>query len=238
LSIAAITVGRSPLGADAVLSSRYRPYSEIAVLITLIAILGRLEQRMRDWLLALSFALVGIWFWTSWQTNLPGIADLALRQRNSLDHYAVNGHGIYGEFPPQYFGDLVLNDVRQGGYFEPVKQSMPPRDLIKDVQPLHSTQGSRLVIGPLSFDTEAISVHGLLEGNQENVTLWLVDGATQYRAPLRTERMFKSLADNDLTLFWNTLRLHGVAPGRYRIGYAAGHDAAAVVWADAWADIQ
>jgi hypothetical protein len=40
-------------------------------------------------------------------------------------------------------------------------------------------------------------------------------------------------------IFWNTISLRGVEPGRYRVGYALGEEAqAAVQWSDRWLDVR
>ena len=239
LSLATIAAGRASFGAEAVVNSRYRVYSEMAALITTIALLQRLGPRKGAWLLTVLLPLAAVWFWSSWTNNLPFIADIAIRQRNSLDHYLLTRHGDYGGFPSQDFGDFMLTRTGVAGDFLPHSEDGPPGVLLETATPASAVAATDFwADAPFTY-AGAVSVHGFAPAGKRPLALRLEDGTRRYQGELRTQRMFDAPASRDRTMFWNTFSLGGLVPGRYRVGYAIGDPASArVVWTDGWIDVK
>jgi hypothetical protein len=239
LSAAAITAGRAPLDDEALLISRYRVYSEIAMLVTVVATTQRLGASRARWLLLPMLACAALWFWHGWEANIGLVGDIATRQRNGLDHYLLNGHGIYYEFPPQDFGDFMLHRAKELGHFLPGSNSPPQPPLAASSEAPHAAPLLQLHAAPPYADADAISVRGVIFSNERYVTLWLKDEGRQYWGPLKTQRLYRALGDTDWVIFWNTLPLRGIVPGHYRAGYALGEDPRAEVqWSDVWLDVR
>jgi hypothetical protein len=239
LSAAAVTVGRAPLGEGALLISRYRVYSEIAMLVTVVTAIGRVGARGARWILPPLLACAMLWFWHGWETNLRWIGDMATRQRNGLDHYLLNGHGVYSEIPPQDFGDFMLRRAKEFGYFLPGPQSPPAPQMIASDGTPHAAPLPQLEAAPPYADADAVSVRGLILAKELHAALWLKAEGQQYWGPLKMQRLFRALDDSDWVIFWNTLPLHGIVPGHYRVGYALGEDQRAEVqWSDVWLDVR
>jgi hypothetical protein len=184
-------------------------------------------------------ACVALWFWHGWEANVGLIGDIATRQRNALDHYLLNGHGIYYEFPPKDFGDLMLYRAKELGYFLPVPQSSPAPPMVASDEAPRAAPLPQLQAAPPHADADAISVRGVILANERHAVFWLRGEGRQYWGPLKTQRLFRALDDSDWVIFWNTLPLHGIAPGHYRAGYALGEDPRAEVqWSEVWIDVR
>lgn len=238
LTAAAITVGRASLGEEALLISRYRVYSGFALLVSVVAVLPRLGPSATRRLLPALMLCAMLGFWHGWETNMPSLGDLTTRQRNSLDHYLLDGHGIYVDFPPQDFGDFMLRRAASYGYFTPESQSPNPAQLIASGEEPQAASLPQLQIVPPYVDADGISVRGLISTCQMRATLWLRGDGRRYWGSLQTQRLYRAPGSADWVIFWNTLRLRGVAPGHYRLGYALGWGAQArVQWSDVWVDI-
>ncbi|TMH08768.1 MAG: hypothetical protein E6H67_00570 [Betaproteobacteria bacterium] len=239
LSAAAITAGRAPLGDEALLISRYRVYSEVALLITIVATLQRLGARGARWILPPLLACAALWFWHGWEANIPVVGDIATMQRNGLDHYLLNGHGVYYGFPPQDFGDFMLHRAKELGHFLPASNSSPAPQMAASDEAPHAAALPQLQAAPPYADADAVSVRGFILANERHAALWLKGERQQYWGPLKTQRLFRALDNSDWVIFWNTLPLRGVVPGHYRVGYALGQDPRAEVqWSDVWLDVR
>ena len=239
LSAAAVTVGRAPLGEGALLISRYRVYSEIAMLVTVVAAMRCVGARGARWILPPMLACATLWFWQGWETNVRWIGHVAIQQRNGLDHYLLNGHGVYSVIPPQDFGDFMLNRAKELGYFLPRPQSPPASSMVARDEAPHAAPLPQLEADPPYADADAVSVRGLIMANELHAALWLKGEARQYWGPLKTQRLFRALDNSDWVIFWNTLPLRGIVPGHYRVGYALGEDQRAEVqWSGVWLDVR
>lgn len=239
LSTATIALGRASFGPDAVVNSRYRIYSEMAALVTMIAVLYRLAPRQGTWVLVALLPATAVWFGIGWTNDVLFIADIAARQRNSLDHYLSTGHGDYGGFPSQDFGDFMLQRAAAAGHFLPRSEAGAPAVLIEDTERPRATTSKTLLTEPPFLYAGAISVRGYALASERSVTLRLRDGGRQYGGALRTQRVFDAFASGGRLLFWNTFPLAAVAPGHYRVGYTLGDPTRPeVVWTENWVDVK
>jgi hypothetical protein len=239
LSTAAITAGRAALGPEAMLNSRYRIYSQLAVAITLLAVATQARARIAAALPIVALPVALWWFAHTWYHTVPSIADLSIRLRNALDHYAFDGRGIYYEFPPPAFGDSTLAAARAEGRFHPVGEASAPARLDEDDGHVRDTGVPGLWSLPPHVDARSITVGGFAPPLGQDVWLRLEGEQKRYAARLWTDRMFRVIDDVDPTIFWGTSALSGVAPGRYRIGYAFGAGVATrVAWTDARIDVK
>jgi hypothetical protein len=229
-STATIAIGRAPLGVEALGNSRYRIYSEFAVLIAIVAVISRRSASrsvtIERGLVAVLLPLAAVWAWASWNTNLAALAEFSLARRNALDHYiATGGQGMYGDFPPQDFGDFILARTRDSGQFQPAHDASPASSLVEAGAPQTSNQPLPLFAAPAFSHAGALSVHGQSTVGQPTVTLWLRGSDRHYRGALRRERIPEPIFTRGRTAFWNTWTLAGIAPGRYQVGYAQSESA-------------
>jgi hypothetical protein len=239
LCSAAIAAGRAALGPEAVINSRYRVYSEMAALVTLLAVLAKLDSlRWSKVFVAVLLPCSLLLFARAWDRYVPSIADLAMESRNARDHYLLDGHGVYYTWPPQDFGDFALKRAADDGYFRPSRTGRKAAALAEAT--LNGTPAS-----PPGFwaatpivDANAITVRGVADARDRNVALFLRSRANTYVAALPTQRMFRRLGSSDQFIFWGVVPLRGAAPGRYQIGYVLRDKGAAeVISTDAWVDV-
>ncbi|MGH9807047.1 MAG: hypothetical protein ACRD9W_07250, partial [Terriglobia bacterium] len=201
-SAGTVAVGRGLFGDEAVVNSRYHVYSELAALITTVAVLYRVSYRNGNRLISILLALAGIWSWNNWETYLPHVADLATRQRNALDHYTVTGHGDYGEWPPQAVADLLLSRVHSVGVYAAGKDADAPGRLTESAKALQSAGRPALWSAPPFVYANAISVRGQTWLSMRDVTLWLQGDAHRYSGPMRTQRVFNEIFGKGRLVFW------------------------------------
>lgn len=238
LSSAAITAGRAPLGEEALLISRYRVYSATALLVTTVALGQRLGEHGMRWIFPPILVCAALWFWHGWESNIGFLGDIAAKQRNALDHYLLNGHGVYYQIPVQGYGDFLLRRAKAMGDFLP-ESSPPAPPMIERGEAPRTAPVPQLQPDPPYVDADAISVSGLILANEPQASLWLQSEGRLYWGELKTQRLFRAPGDSDWLVFWNTLPLRGIAPGRYRLGYALGEDSRAEVqWSDVRLDIR
>jgi hypothetical protein len=239
LCVVTIAIGRAPFGVDAVLNSRYRVYSAVAIIITVIALGARVGSPRDWWLPTLLLPLTAMWFWWSWGTNLPFIADLITQQRSALDHYLLTGEGIYSEFPPKSLGDSLLKRAYEEGYFRPVNDLDTAASISKSGNVRVQANSVGLWSATPVVDASTITVRGFMKTDDPHLVLWLEDGTRLLHGALRTQRMYWSLVGADWMIFWNTLLLHDARPGRYRVGYSSGSTEPPVVtWTDGLVDVR
>jgi hypothetical protein len=168
--LAHVAVIAYAFGDDAVLISRYRVYSEIATLVTVVAALRGLGASTANWILPPMLACAAFWFWHGWEANISFVGDIATRQRNARDHYLLNGHGIYYEFPPQDFGDATLQRAKELGYFSPKSKSSPAPMIVRDDEPRASPLLQLHAVGPYA-DDDGLSVRGTIFANDSRCAL-------------------------------------------------------------------
>lgn len=234
LSSAAIAVGRANFGPDAMLNSRYRLYSQLACMITLLALARRLPPRASAVPLAAALPLALAWFVHDWRQTVPNIADLSLHERLALARYALDGHGIYYEFPGRPFGEFALQRARAAG-FAPTAPAQSASAFVESDSPLpvEAPIAGLWTIDP-DVDASSISVGGFAPPRDQQVSLWLDGSERRYTARLATQRMFWKFDETDPTIFWGACSLAGVAPGRYRAGYAfSANGATRLTWTSA-----
>lgn len=222
LCVGTIAFGRAPFGSEAILNSRYRIYSEMTIIVTVIAVLWRTRAWQTKLLLTILLPVIGVWFGRSWESNLPALADLLTQQRTSLTHYALTGQGIYRGFPPQDATDDLLKRAYDDGYFRPVRASHSGAILIEtDSLPVQTGSLGLWTEAPI-LDATTITVRGFAHVNEPDpILVWLEGGSHLFQGRLQTQRIINP-AGADWTIFWNTLLRPGVAPGGYRVGYSSG----------------
>ena len=237
LCAAAIAFGRAPFGNDAMLNSRYRVYSELAVIVTLIAALRCVQPRRRTQLLLVLLPVTALWFFLSWETNLPPLAEFITQQKTSHNHYALTGEGIYRGFPPQDATDNLLRRAHDDGYFRLVKPSQSPAILVETSSEAFETVPLDLWTESPIVDASTVTVRGFAHVKAP-VVVWFKSDNHRFRGVLETQRMFNP-AGADWTIFWNTLLRSSVIPGRYRVGYSFGDaNPPVVIWSDHWSEIR
>lgn len=124
-SLAAMAVGRGALGDAAALLSRYRVYSAMSALVTLVAVLHVLPARSRVVAGAIAVPLALAAFAAGWWTMMPVVARASLGQEIARAAYLATGHGIYVPWPPQDYGDFILDRAAALGYYKPESSRCP-----------------------------------------------------------------------------------------------------------------
>ncbi|MGH9550439.1 MAG: hypothetical protein ACRD3W_13745, partial [Terriglobales bacterium] len=88
------------------------------------------------------------------------------------------------------------------------------------------------------IDARSITMRGFTRANDPHLVFWLEGNSRLFHGELQTKRLYNPI-DRDWVIFWNTLLLDGVAPGRYRSGYSSGLAYPPVVtWTDNWVEIK
>ena len=242
LSIAAITIGRAPLGVEALVNSRYRVYSEFATLVTVVSVVYRLRaynlggERV---LATLLLPLAAVWSWAMWEANLGVLVDFSLEQRNARDHYMVTrGRGMYRDFPPQDFGDFLLTRARDSQHLPPFPVTpVAVATFAADMPPL-KTLARFLDAAPPFAHAGALSIHGQVPSALSPVAVWLRRDDLYYKGTPQHERVVYPDLANRRVAFWNTWSLVGLAPGQYEVGYARGDlSDSQVYWTGASIDV-
>ena len=235
LSFAAIAWGRAGFGFAAALLSRYRVYSEFAVLVTLAALLSQLSRDAGMRLLLIALPVTVALFLASWRYDLPAMEGYSMERRNELDYYVAEGHSLPAPIPPVAFRDFVLMASRDEGYYV-ATGATPPRHLRAEGITLDTTRPSPAigVEAPVVGKRVAL-IRVYAPGYDDGVFLWLKSVDHQYAGTL--DQMPRApLALGFRTGFFRGLySLEGIAPGRYRIGVAAGERMSmSAAWSDEW----
>jgi len=235
LSYAAMAIGRVGFGDEGALLSRYRVYSEIAILVTLVAVLGQVERKTKSWIVGVTVPLCGAWFVASLHSHLPLIAFVSIVHQNSLNHHAAEGQAIYDQWPPQEYGDFLLARAHASGYYDATRVAHAARRIAADTRDLEALAPSPFRIERLTVGAHAVTVRGYVPDNQSPVAMWLSDGTRNYRAELLTLPGVRTPIGGDWGFFWGTVGMDRMPPGRYRMGYAMGGEASSTVyWAERW----
>jgi hypothetical protein len=243
-SAATIAIGRAPLGIEAMANSRYRIYSEFLAMISIVAVIWRMRSsRLAGFetrFVASMLPLAMLWAWASWDANMGALVEFSQARRNALDHYmATGGQGMYGDFPPQDFGDFILARTRNAGQFLPARDASPAATLAESALPPDATPSPFFSAPPPFLHAGALSVHGQTWDWRGASALWLRSNEQAYRGTLRQERILDPLLGKGRTAFWNTWTTAGLAPGRYQIGYARDDPGdRSVVWTSDWIDVR
>ncbi len=235
LSYAAMAVGRVSFGDEGALISRYRVYSEMAFLVTLVAVLHQVGPNVRQRILWAALPLSVGWFAVNWQTSMPVITHESIVLGNRLDHYAADGHAEYGAWPPAEYGDFLLERAAWRGYYDPTRIGHASRRLVADNRALQSSRPSPLIVEHLMRTAGAVTVLGYMPDSRGRVFMWLADGERRYRATLITMPGVRTPFGGDWGYFWGTVATASLAPGHYQVGYTVGDDASSMVyWSEDW----
>jgi hypothetical protein len=227
-SSALIAAGRMNQGLEAVIISRYRPYSGIGLLITLVAlgyaVSGVIVVRAASVLAVLS---VG-WFGYQWVIYMPNIGELAAFQRNAMDYFVATRHGAYGSFPPPALGDFLLNSAIGEHRFEvrSTHDALVPRPHFPSFSRDQARPVQSVIIERASADW--LTVRGVVSTDLRKVSLWLQDGDSFYRCKLPWQRLYTGLKTDQLQ-FWGLIALRDLPRSTYRIGVSADSEADSIV---------
>lgn len=124
MSYAAMAAGRVALGDEAALISRYRVYSATAIVVTIVALLHAWPRRAPPWLGAIAVAATAAWLALTWSASMVLLVRASFAQEITRATYLATGHGVYVPWPPQDYGDFLLDRAKSAAYFVPA----PARD--------------------------------------------------------------------------------------------------------------
>lgn len=236
LSAAAIAAGRLPWGDYEVLNSRYRVYSGMAVLVAVTSLLKVLDRRSAIVLLGLLVLLTSVWAVRGWRGDVLSVADLFAQQRLSMDRYAATGHGLYRHFPLDVVGNGLLTGSLQRNDFALSSASAPTVPIEARV-PADAPAGATYRVQSIAAEFETVSVYGFAPATAGTIVVWMAREARNLRADLQIRRLYRHWESRDLAVFWGTLSTRGMAPGRYRIGFAGTLGDAGVTWTEHWVTV-
>jgi hypothetical protein len=233
LSVAAIAWGRAGFGFAAALLSRYRIYSEFAVLVTTAAILPQISRAAGLRILLIALPITLALFVVSWRYDLPAMERYSMERRNELDYYVAEGHSLPAPIPPPAFRDFVLAASREEGYYVPT-EGTPPRHLRADGSVLYTAPPAIGVEAPVAGSRVAL-IRVYAPGYENGLFLWLKSGDHQYRGILDPMPRAPLALGFRTGFFRGLYSLEGIAHGRYRIGVAASQSTStSVAWSDEW----
>jgi hypothetical protein len=223
LSCAMIAVGRANLGVEAVGLSRYRVYSALLVLATIVAVAWITPRSRAPWLVGGSMAGAALFYVLALPVFMTYIVELSMSQRALRDHFAATGHARYGGYRDE-FGDFTLHRAEEIGAYRGARKATSPRSFT----PGMPDRG--VLSDALQFDVletaRIFSVSGWMAGAHRDVDVWLEGGGRAYRARIGSSRFWRGPTRAPGTGFHGTLRTEALVPGRYRLGFGDG----AVAW--------
>ena len=238
LSVAAITWGRVGFGIPGALLSRYRIYSEFAVLVSLAALLSQVSRDagVRILLIALPASLA--LFVASWRYDLPAMEWYSIDRRNELDYYAAEGHNLPAPASAVAFRDFVLAASRDEGYYVPTRAT-PPRHLRPEAIALDTSRPAAVAVQAPIVGKRVVLIRVYARGYGDGAFVWLKSADRQYRGTLDQMPRAPLALGFRTGFFWGLYRLEGIAPGRYRIGVLAGErESPSAAWSDEWLTVE
>lgn len=233
LSAAAMAVGRANFGTDGALISRYRVYSEMAVLVTLATVANQISICRARLLLWATAPLSVIWFAGSLLSNIDAITHASLLQQVRLDETANIGYSDYGAWPPAAHGGFVLSAAGEFGYFDAKRVARPMVSLVLDEGEQSSLARLPVRLDHIAQTGGVLSAFGFAANNSNTVSLWLGDSSRRYRAAMVIQPRVLGLSAGNGVKFSGTMSVVGLAPSLYRVGFSVGDSLpTAVYWTD------
>lgn len=239
LSFAAITWGRAGFGDRGALVSRYRGYSEFAVLLTLMALFWQLPRTLGMRLLWTALPLSLVAFVASWRYDLPELERFFIWHQYSLDYYVAEGHSAPNDPPPEAFRDFMLEAARELRVYDPSEVAHAPLNLVVDSRALdaRSSLSMRAEIPTVGRRAMIVNAYGL--GHEADAVIWLENDKRKYRGALEAMPSAPLALGRRTGFLWGVYALAGVTPGRYRLGVGFDDGASpAVTWSDYWLDVE
>jgi len=239
LSLAAIAWGRAGFGPIGAVLSRYRVYSEMALLVSLAAALSQLPTPTRlRWLWVALLAALACFF-LSWRHELPGIERLFIARQAQLDYYVAEGHSVPNDSPPPAYRDPSLLAAKELGVYDASRVAREPRELVAEPRALQAESSPVVRIDRPVAGRRALMLSGNGPEQGSDAAVWLDNGGTKYRAALEAAPLAPLALGRRTGFLWGVYALKGLPRGHYRVG--AGVDDPArpsVWWTDYWIDVE
>lgn len=155
------------------------------------------------------------------------------RQRIGVTRVDATGHAILDDWPPQEYGDFMLDQGRAVGNFRPAVAKRA--ELLVEARAPTPLTLSPMLVERLTLGARTISVRGFVPHGRTQAALWLDDGVRRYRASLRTLPGVATPIGDDWEFFWGTVTVPD-GPRRYRIGFGLDSDIQQplVYWTGEW----
>jgi hypothetical protein len=239
LSFAAITWGRAGFGERGAFLSRYRPYSELLMLLSIAALFWQLPraQAMRLMWVALPLSLV--WLVATWRHELPQLEPFAIVHQADLDYYVAEGHNVPNDLMPAAFRDFGLLAAREIGAYDPTSLARPARNLVHEPRPLDATRAPAVWIGPPTVGKRTMMLIAHSAEYQAHPVLWLASAERTLRGTLESMPHAPLALGSRTGYLWGVYSLAGVAPGRYRLGVGVDDVAGpCVAWSTYTVDVE
>ncbi len=222
LSFAAITWGRAGFGDRGALLSRYRGYSEFAVLLTLMALFWQLPRTLGMRLLWTALPLTLVAFAASWRYDLPQL------ERFFIWHP-----------PPEAFRDFMLEAARELGVYDPSRVARAPLNLVADNRALDATRPQLIWVERPIAGKRAMIVNAHGPGHEADAVIWLEGDQHKYRGAFEAMPRAPLALGRRTGFLWGVYALAGVTPGRYRLGVGVDDAISPVVaWSDYWVNVE
>ncbi len=239
LSLAAITWGRAGFGDRGALLSRYRVYSELGLLFSLVALVWQLRPPLRIRSLWVALAMSLVWFVASWRYELPGVERTFISRQGQVDYYVAEGHSAANDSPPADYRDFTLRAAKELGFYDPGRSARAPRGLAADARVVEATRWPSVGIEAPVVGKRVLLINAYGPGHDVDAAVWLESGARKYRGVLEAMPPAPLAVGRRTGILWGVYALAGVPPGRYRVG--AGVDDRShptVWWTEHWIDIE
>ena len=239
LSFAAITWGRAGFGDRGALLSRYRGYSEFAVLLTLMALFWQLPRTLGMRLLWTALPLSLVAFMASWRYDLPELERFFIWHQYSLDYYVAEGHSVPNDPPPEAFRDFMLEAARELGVYDPSRVARAPLNLVADNRALDATRPQLIWVERPIAGKRAMIVNAHGPGHEADAVIWLEGDQHKYRGAFEAMPRAPLALGRRTGFLWGVYALAGVTPGRYRLGVGVDDAISPVVaWSDYWINVE
>jgi hypothetical protein len=231
LSFAAITWGRAGFGEKGAFLSRYRPYSELLVLVSLASLAWQLSRVHAVRLMWAVLPLSLVWLVASWRHELPYLENFSIVHQTDLDYYAAEGHNVPNNPMPVAFRDFGLVGAKEFGGYDPSSFARSPLSLMPETRALEAKPVPSLWVEPPVVGKRALMVYGHGPGHEIDAVIFLESSERTYCGTLETMPPVALALGKRTGLLWGVYSLAGIEPGRYRLGIGVDNAIApAVVW--------
>lgn len=220
LSSLAVAIGRHSFGDAGALLSRYKIYSAIAVLVTLVAVLHALDAKRAAFARVMAACGVAV-FLSAVAFKGADLRNASLLQRARLDETVHANETDYGAWPPLAHAQYLLDRATALRYYDPRARARPAA-----VPAKQNGHPAVLRVSPVSVEYIAqrgkfLSLFGTVDAGTTEVGVWLADSDRVYSVVLPAVVDPIARLHSKMTVV-GSIDLRGIPPGDYSVGFSAG----------------
>ncbi len=236
LSMAMMSIGRSGLGLDAALLSRYKPYSGLMLAVLYLGSLILAPTLARKKIIGFSGLFIASASFVSYMLHYEAaVADFGNRPRLEMAYRGVEGRAqVLSGFPKPDFATRVIDSAEQYGIYRPssfaelvVKPAPAPEGAAPSAQKQQDQAGRGISVSEFVDGKKATLVYGVIKGQcaPEQFRIALRNAAeTLYfeTQPLNHGRLNTDAKRPMQGFFGGIVDKRSLPAGSYRLGFTCG----------------